>query len=238
MTPTELELIAARDHDAMARFYDRHVAMVGEFCAAVCPDERVDEAVAAVFLNFLGRVTAVPQDDEPEALLRRAAREIAASRMEAGGVSVDERGHPICRAMPELLAARVNGELPGHAGPLTEHLVGCPTCQAAAARLGQADVMFPVGSAGGVTELRAEWLQLAGDANTAADAQPQSSASAVTSSPPRGPPGATISDRDPPLQPPIRGRVRRGGLVGAVKRLTGAPDAEPRGRSLPDDARN
>jgi hypothetical protein len=47
MKPTERELIAARDHDAMARFYDRHVAMVGEFCRAVCPDERVDEVVAA-----------------------------------------------------------------------------------------------------------------------------------------------------------------------------------------------
>ena len=145
MKPTERELIAARDHDAMARFYDRHAAMVGEFCGAVCPDERVDEAVAAVFVNFLGRVTEGQTDEEPEELLRRAAREIAASRMEVGGVFADEREDPVCRAMPELLAARVNGELHGQAGPLAEQLAGCPTCQAAAARLGQAEVMFPVG---------------------------------------------------------------------------------------------
>jgi hypothetical protein len=142
MKPTERELIAARDHDAMARFYDRQVAMV----------------------------------------------------------------------LPELLAARVNGELPGQASPLAEHLAGCPTCQAAAARLGQPEVMFPVGSAGGVTELRTEWLQLAGQ-TSAEGADPRSSDLADE-----------VRHRDQPLATPIRDRepptgdrVRRGGLVGAVK---------------------
>ena len=164
MPPTELELIAARDHDTMARFYDHHVAVVGEFCAAVCPSERVDEAVAAVFVNFLARTSEGPSDAVPGDLLRRAARDIAASRMQQHGASPGERADPVCLAMPELLAARVNGELPGEEGPVVHHLSNCRRCQASAARLGQAEVMFPVGSGGEVTELRAAWLQLAGDA--------------------------------------------------------------------------
>jgi hypothetical protein len=40
MKPTDRELIAVRDHDAMARFCDRHVAMAGDFSGAVCPAER------------------------------------------------------------------------------------------------------------------------------------------------------------------------------------------------------
>lgn len=148
VTPTELELIAARDRDTMARFHDRHAAMVREFCAAVCPDERVDEIVAAVVLNFLGRASQAPHDAEPEELLRRAAREIAASRTET---SANESGDAVCEAMPELLAARANGELCDQERPLADHLSHCPTCQATVARLGQAEVMFPVGSLGGVS---------------------------------------------------------------------------------------
>jgi hypothetical protein len=221
--PTELELIAARDHDTMAHFYDRHVAMVGEFCAAVCPDERVDEAVEAVFVNFLARATEAPHSAEPEELLRKAAREIAASRMEATDDPVDDQHDPVCRAMPPLLAARVNGELPGQEGPIIDHLSDCSTCQAIAARLGRAEVMYPVGSPGGVTELRATWLTLAADTTEATAVRPAETNHSLQTPASPEPPASPLTHAadsgsgQPPE--PVSVRARRGGLVGAVRRF-------------------
>ena len=133
-------------------------------------------------------------------------------------------------------AARINGELPGQEGPLADHLAGCRACQAAAARLGQAEMMFPVGSAGGVTELRAEWLALAGDAGKATDSEPEVTTAAADSDTFREPLTSPESDRPPPEDVPARGWSRRGGLVGAVRRLAGAPYAQAPGTDRPGDA--
>lgn len=259
---SELALIASRDHDAMARFYDRHVAMVGQFCAALCPNDRVDEAVTGVFLNFLARAAEAPQEAESDELLRRATREVAASRMETQPATADEQDDPVCRVMPELLAARVNGELTGREGPIVDHLSRCAVCQSTAARLGQAEIMFPVGSPGEVTGGRAAWLRLAGNQSEDTEAlpldaqmpwldaeasepaaspagtpaQPSDAAApapdtgareeAQPNEPAARPAGADAPDSvsgqpvySKPAQPQVQVRVRRGGLVAAVRRF-------------------
>jgi hypothetical protein len=134
--------------------------------------------------------------------------------------------------MPELLAARVNGVLGDDMGRVADHLSRCPTCQATAARLGQADVLFPVGSAGRVTELRAEWLELAGDMSRAAGTGLQATTPPRRPGPTQEPPRSPTGDPEPAQHLPARGRVRRGGLIGAVRRLAGTPSAEARGAPL------
>jgi hypothetical protein len=199
MSPTELELIAAHDAGAMARFYDRHVAAVRQFCAAVCPAERVEDAVEAAMVNFLARAAESPADAAPEVLLGKATREVAAGRMEPEAPAASEFVDPVCRATPEVLAARMNGELPGPHDLVEEHLQGCSVCQGSAARLEQAEIAF----AAWPTAVRDAPPELAGgpsESPTAREA-PRSSS--------------------PQLWPerPTRVRGRRGGLVGAVKQL-------------------
>ncbi len=107
-------------------------------------------------VNFLARATERPAGIVPEDLLRKATREVAAGRM---GHAL-EPGDPRCVAMPELLAARVNGELPGSERLVIEHLADCVTCQASAARLEQAETAFadwPVPQ----RDARGAWLELA-----------------------------------------------------------------------------
>ena len=134
----EMQLILARDEVAIARFHDSHAAAVRQFCAAVCPPKRVEEAIEAAFLDFLGRAGNAPTAN-PRELLRRATREVAAGRMQPdGGRPLD----PICQALPELLAARANGELSGLEGPILEHLNGCRVCEAQNIRLQEAESAF------------------------------------------------------------------------------------------------
>jgi hypothetical protein len=200
VTSTELEMIAVRDAGAIARFYDRNAAAVRQFCAAVCPVERVDEAVEAAMVNFLARAPETPADAAPEDLLRKATREVAAGRMEPETASdfVD----PVCRAMPELLAARTNDELPGSGDLVGEHLRDCPVCQASAARLEQAEVAF------------AAWPTAARETRDASLglAEGPTESPAAVHAPLASPPQASP-------ERPVRVRARRGGLVGAVRQL-------------------
>jgi hypothetical protein len=202
VTPTEVELIAVRDAEAMARLYDRCIAGVRQFCAAACPAERVEEAVDAAMVNFLARATESPADAAPEDLLRKATREVAAGRIELEGGARAEAVDPVCRVMPQLLAARTNGELPGSADLVVEHLMGCSLCQVSAARLEQAEMAF----AAWPTAVRGTgdaWPELA-ENSSEAPLPPE----APAASPPQ-----TSPER------PVRVRGRRGGLVGAVKQL-------------------
>jgi hypothetical protein len=115
----------------------------------------------------------------------------------------------VCLAMPELLAAAINDELPGSADLVGEHLASCSVCQTSAARLEHAENAF----AAWPTDDRAApaaWLELAGGPS-ASPAAPE----ALRSGPPQSWP-----------ERPIRIRARRGGLVGAVRQL-----ARSRGRN-------
>jgi hypothetical protein len=201
VTPTELELIAVRDGDAMARFYDRHVPGVRQYCAALCTPEQVEKAVEAAMVNFLARATEAPSDRRAQDLLRKATREVAAARM---GSRIDEDlvVDRICRVVPELLAARANGELPGTTGALADHLRGCPVCHASAVRLDAAEAAF-AGWAGDSRDTREQWLDLAES------------------------PSHATKDSDALVRAETKGsvdragrtRTRRGGLVGAVREI-------------------
>jgi hypothetical protein len=215
--PTELELIAARDVDAMARFYDRHGAAVRQFCAAVCPAARVEEAVEAALVDFLARATVAAEGGVPETLLSKSTREVAASRMELEAVAAHEALDPICRAMPELLAARANGELSGPQDPLVDHLQICSLCETTAARLEYAEIAF------------AGWPSV--DADDETGAEPAAGHRSTTAAPavPQAVEPLSLSERPAPV------RVRRGGLVGAAKRLArsraaSSPERADRGR--------
>jgi hypothetical protein len=211
VTPTELELIAVRDEGAMARFYERHAAGVRQFCAAVCPADRVDEAVEAAMVTFLARATETPADAAPEDLLRNATREVAAGRMTPEATPPSDSVDPVCRAMPELVAAHINGELLGSGDLVDEHLRGCPICQASAARLEQAEVAFAAWPTA-ARETRDTSLRLA--------VSPTESAAATH------PPPASQPQASP--ERPVRVRVRRGGLVGAVRQLARSRGANQR----------
>jgi DNA-directed RNA polymerase specialized sigma24 family protein len=204
VTPTELELIAVRDADAVGRFYAQQIPAVREFCAELCPPQRIEEAVQAAMVNFLARATERPTDARPRDLLRKATREVAAGRMKlkiVAGQVVD----PICLAMPELLAARANEELPGADGLVAEHLESCQICQATGARLEKAEIAFSEWSSDG-PDKRAESGDLA-ETPTEREATP-------VPPPPSDPPR--------PLDQVGRVRGRRGGLVGAVRQIARA----------------
>jgi hypothetical protein len=206
VSATERELVALAE-PAMASFYDDRTSAVRGFCATLCPAERVDEAMDAAFLDFIARAAAAPPEVDLEDLLRRATREVAASRMDPGAGFAPDAVTAVCRAMPELLAASVNGELPAEYEPLDEHLRECQICRANHGRLASAEAAF--GASSSTTEPPAP----AAAEPEAAPAAPEASVPAAPE-PDRGPRpefSATPS--------PIRVRARRGGLVGAIRRL-------------------
>lgn len=179
----------ARAERATTAFYDDQTEAVRSFCASLCPAERVEDAMEATFLDFVARVAAAPSDGDHEDLLRRAVREVAASRMDPAAGADRESIPPVCRAMPELLAASANGELPAEYEPLTEHLQSCEICQGNQRRM---------------------------EAAFGALAQRESADRA-------SPTAAELPARRPAphaAPAPIRVRARRGGLVGAVRKLT------------------
>ena len=51
-----VETARGGDADAIAGFRDAHVAKVRSYCTRVCPPDRVDEATAAAFREFVARV--------------------------------------------------------------------------------------------------------------------------------------------------------------------------------------
>ena len=135
MNSSLLSQIAAREPEAMARFYDDHAGSVRQFCATVCPPYRLEEAVAAAFVNFLGRTAEAGPNTDPRDLLHRATREAAASRIEVESRLGSRPASQICLAAPELLASRANGELPRADRPLLKHIRGCETFRTTEAML-------------------------------------------------------------------------------------------------------
>jgi hypothetical protein len=160
-----------RDPDALAAFYDGRAGRVREYCALICPAELVDEATFVSFVDFLGRLDALDADADFDELLWKATRGSAAGRAEVVDVSASQRGAsrrsaatepgPICRQMPELLAAYASGEL-ARDGELDRHLAECALCRGTATRFREAEGAFgreprelpPA-------EVRSVWLEIA-----------------------------------------------------------------------------
>src|SRR5205807_7323758 len=121
------EVITAGDPDALAGYYDARAASVNEYCAQLCPPELVDEAVLAAFADFLGRLHTGSPDADLDELLLRSTRTAAASRMDRPAPREQE-----CRWIPELIAARANGEFPHDEQLINKHLDRCRSCRQAA----------------------------------------------------------------------------------------------------------
>lgn len=228
-----MELIAAADVDAAAGFYDGRAPSVREYLVQLCRPELVDEATLAAFVDFRGRAANVPPDADADSILSRAARAAVAGRLDLRDARSAE-----CRATAELLVARMNGELIRSEDPLEQHLKGCSTCRQTAVRLTNADAALT--GAGGEAppdHLRASWLELVGQetvtkaddaavgrgAATASDngTTPDRAASAEHERPVDQEQVAPESEPEPSRQVRVRGR--RGGLVGAARRLASSP---------------
>ena len=156
-TPILVDLILSGDQDALAGYYDGRAPSVHQYCAQVCPDEQVEEAVLASFTEFLGRVRAAGPDADLDDLPRKTTRTAAASRMEVSNVR-----DPACRSMPELIAARANGALPRDEGPISAHLEHCRSCRRTVQRLVEAeDALVRAASREASGDVRSAWLLMA-----------------------------------------------------------------------------
>jgi hypothetical protein len=163
--------LRARSQESLAGFYDEHAGRVREYCALICPSELIDEATFVAFVDFLGRMDGARADEDLDELLWKATRGAAAGRAEVRDAPTSKRAGsrrsarseagPICRAMPELLAAYASGELARNA-QLDKHLLECSVCRTTATRFRQAEGAFtqetnelpPV-------EIRRVWLEIA-----------------------------------------------------------------------------
>jgi hypothetical protein len=217
-----LALIAAGDVDAAAGFYDGRASSVREYCVQLCSPELVDQATLAAFVDFRARAVTAPPDIDADDILRRAAREVAAGRLR--DVHLAE-----CRAIAELLVARMNGELTPSEEPLEQHLMRCSTCRRTAARLTDAEAALSgAGDELPPDQIRLAWLELVGQeafvepdevaAPTAAAVGDEERAVVQLESPPQE---LAADHAESPR--PMRVRARRGGLVGAARRLASPP---------------
>jgi hypothetical protein len=131
------ERIRAGDAKAISTFRELHVRQMKSYCDVACSPPLVDEAIGAAFVDFLGRVTEGRQSDEElEGTLLEATRAAAAARITVEATQAE------CTAVPELLAAQANAELPGDDRILLEHLRDCRVCQATHARMEEAEQAF------------------------------------------------------------------------------------------------
>jgi outer membrane biosynthesis protein TonB len=240
-TPILVDLILSGDQDALAGYYDGRAPSVYEYCAQVSRNEHVEEAVLASFADFLGRVRAAGAEADLDELLRKSTRTAAASRMQ-----VSHSRDATCRSMPELIAARANGELPHDEGPIKAHLEGCRSCRQAAQRLVDAeDALVRSASRQPPEEVRTAWLLIASKGDRQPEPgettrPPAAEAPAPEPEPPSpAPPPPPAPDPEPTPQPPdpeptpqpaavsvttptpqpLRGKRRTGGLIGAARRV-------------------
>jgi hypothetical protein len=257
--PTLSELILADDGDAIAGFRDAHIHKIRAYCEEACPADLVEEARDAAFVDFLGRLRlSDARETDLDDLLLKATRAAAAGRFnvvlgaEAGG----RRGHAkapeqICLAMPELLAAYANGELQGDERQSRRHLERCPTCAATIERMNRAERRF-VAARGWDEPAAVEEEPVAPAEDSVAwapEPRPEPAAEtpervAETQSEPE-PVAETPPEPEPePVAAPVPApaataaapttqvvRARRGGLIGATRRLVGRPregDSWPR----------
>jgi hypothetical protein len=190
-------LLAERDPDAAAGFFDAHAAGVMRYCEEVAAPHRLDEATLAAFVDLLGRIEIAPPGVDVEELLKKATRNAAASRAEIA----DARG-PECHAMPDLLAALINGELERDPSRLHEHRARCRVCRRTEERFALADEGWTRPAAQEPpAQVRVAWLDLMVER----PAEP---------TPPEPAPGIAPAGSEP-----ARGLRRRGGLVGAARRF-------------------
>jgi hypothetical protein len=197
-TPILVDLILSGDQDALAGFYDGRAPSVHEYCAQVCPSEYVEEAVFASFADFLGRARAAGAEADLDDLLRKSARTAAASRMD-----VSNKRDPACRSMPELIAARANGELPHDEGPINEHLERCRPCRQTAQRLVEAeDALVRPPSRQSSNEVRTAWLVIASREAGARDPDAGGKVSASEPEAPTAEPEAPTAEPEAPTAEP------------------------------------
>jgi hypothetical protein len=150
------DLLRRRDRDALAGFYDARAGYVRAYCEAICPPAAVGDATFAAFVEFLARADGAGSDDDLDLLLVKATRGCAARRM-----AIDA-SQAICRAMPEVLAARANGEDARHARALETHVDGCPTCHDTASRLLHSEQALKGEPRSEPTaDVRERWLEIA-----------------------------------------------------------------------------
>jgi hypothetical protein len=142
------------DADPIAGFFERRAPAVLSYCVEACPQGLIDDVARASFVDFVARVrSAADRDPDLDELLLRATRAAAAPRLRVAqppsrlgarllGRTEQPAGKLTCEAMPELLAAVANGELPGDEQPVRGHLEQCRTCQATAALMRRAEQEF------------------------------------------------------------------------------------------------
>ena len=195
------ELIVEGDPDALEGYYDAHAGTVHEYCAQLCPAARISEAVLAAFTDFLSRVTTAQPDVDLDELLRKSARVAAASRMDLTGMR-----DPVCRFVPEVIAARTNGEHRRDPVAVDKHLDACRFCQTTAQRLLDAEETLRGSSARpGPADVRTAWLDIASRSEPTFD-----------NIDPAGPPAA---ESIPRKDQPSTVRRRRGGLIGTARQV-------------------
>jgi outer membrane biosynthesis protein TonB len=131
------ERIRGGDAKAISAFRELHVRQMTAYCDVACGPQLIDETVGAAFVDFLGRVIeARYADEELEGVLLSATRAAAAARISVQTAQAE------CLAVPELLAARTNHELPGDDRVLREHLEQCQVCQGTRTLMERAEQAF------------------------------------------------------------------------------------------------
>jgi hypothetical protein len=162
MSASLAALLRAGDRDALTGFYDARAGYVHAYCTSVCPPEDVDDAMLAAFVEFLARAPGAGRDDDLDLLLVKATRSSAAGRIGVHSSS------PVCRAMPEVLAARANGEHVREEQAFATHLDDCPTCRETATRLLDAEQSLKgEPQRGGPADVKEAWLEIAATAEEA-----------------------------------------------------------------------
>lgn len=162
MSTSLAALLRAGDRDALTGFYDARAGYVHGYCASLCAPEDVDGATLAAFVEFLARAAGADSDDDLDLLLVKATRSSAAGRIRLRSSS------PVCRAMPDVLAARANGEHLREEQAFAAHLDECATCRETATRLLDAEQSLKGESqAGPPTDVKETWLEIASAAEEA-----------------------------------------------------------------------
>jgi hypothetical protein len=150
------DLIRNRDRDALAGFYDARAGYVRAYCEAICPPSAADDATLAAFVEFVARADGAGPDEDLDLLLVKATRGCAAGRMAIGA------SQPICRAMPEVLAARANGEDRRDSRAVEVHIDQCATCHETARRLlDSEEALKGEPRSEPAAEVREGWLEIA-----------------------------------------------------------------------------
>lgn len=215
--PSLAEVIRTGDPDAFAAFRDAHSDQVRSYCTTACRPELIDEAQEAAFVDFLGRLHGTSgRAVELEDMLLKATRSAAAGRCAIERPDGGSQPEATCQAVPELLAAQANGELPADDEKLAAHLDGCPICRATASRLNRAESAFA-----GVSGWGQHPKTSAAAQSAPAYEEPPPPPAPWVSDEPRAAPAPPAADDEPRLAPArpatVVMRRRTGGLIGATR---------------------